>query len=62
MTKLLKMGVQFVWIQKCGEAFHTLRQHLTTIQVLAQPDNAKPIELYCDIFGTGLGCVLMQDD
>jgi hypothetical protein len=51
-----------VWIQKCGEAFHTLRQHLTTIQVLAQPDNAKPIELYCDIFGTGLGCVLMQDD
>jgi hypothetical protein len=30
--------------------------------MLAQPDNNKPFDVYCDAFGTGLGCVLMQDN
>jgi hypothetical protein len=30
--------------------------------VLAQPDNIKPFDVYCDASGTGLGCVLMQDN
>jgi hypothetical protein len=62
MTELLKKGVWVDWGQKCEEAFHTLRQHLTTAPVLAQPDNAKPFEVYCDASGTGLGCVLRQDN
>jgi hypothetical protein len=62
MTELLKKGVKYDWSQKCEDAFHTLRQHLTTAQVLAQPDNTKPFEVYCDASGTGLGCVLMQDN
>jgi hypothetical protein len=62
MTELLKKGVKFEWSQKCKDAFHTLRQHLTTAPVLAQPDNAKPFDVYCDASGTGLGCVLMQDN
>jgi hypothetical protein len=48
--------------QKCEDAFHTLRQHLTTAPVLAQPDNSKPFDVNCDAFGTRLGCVLMQDN
>jgi hypothetical protein len=60
MTELLKKGAKFVWGQKCEDAFHTLRQHLTTTPVLAQPDNSKPFDVYCDASGTGLGCVLMQ--
>jgi hypothetical protein len=62
MTKLLKKGAKFDWGQKCEDAFHSLKQHLTTTPVLAQPDNNKPFDVYCDASGTGLGCVLMQDN
>jgi hypothetical protein len=62
MTELLKKGVKYEWSQKCEDAFHALRQHLTTALVLAQPDNTKPFEVYCDASGTRLGCVLMQDN
>jgi hypothetical protein len=61
MTELFKKGAKFVWGQKCEDAFHTLRQHLTTAPVLAQPNNGKPLDVYCDASGTGLGCVLIQD-
>jgi hypothetical protein len=30
--------------------------------VLAQPDNTKSFDVYCDASGTRLGCVLMQDN
>jgi hypothetical protein len=62
MIELLKKGVKFSWDQKCEDAFHTLRDHLTTAPVLAQPDVSKPFDIYCDASGTGLGCVLMQDN
>jgi hypothetical protein len=60
--ELLKKGIKFSWNKKCEEAFHTLRAHLTTAPVLAQPDNSKPFDVYCDASGIGLGCVLMQDN
>jgi hypothetical protein len=62
MIELLKKGSKFEWGQKCEDAFHTLRQHLTTAPVLAQPDNNKLFDVYCDASGTGLGSVLMQDN
>jgi hypothetical protein len=62
MTKLLKKGMKFDWSQKCEGAFHALRHHLTTAPVLAQPNNTKSFDVYCDASGTGLGCVLMQEN
>jgi hypothetical protein len=62
MTELLKKEVKYRWDDKCDEAFHTLRKLLTTAPVLAQPDNIQPFDVYCDASGTGLGCVLMQND
>jgi hypothetical protein len=62
ITELLKKGVKFSWNEKCEEAFPTLRAHLTTALVLAQSDTSKPFDVYCDASGTGLGCVLMQDN
>ena len=58
----MKKGVKFTWSDKCEEAFHTLRRLLTSAPVLAQPDTTKPFDVYCDASGTGLGCVLMQDN
>jgi hypothetical protein len=62
MTKLLKKEVKFHWDDKCEEAFHTLRKLLTTAPGLAQPDSTQPFNVYCDASGTGLGCVLMQNN
>jgi ribonuclease HI len=62
MTELLKKEVKFRWDDKCNEAFHTLRKLLTTAPVLAQPDNTQPFDVYYDASGTGLGCVLMQNN
>jgi hypothetical protein len=62
MIELLNKGVKFSWNEKCEEAFHTLTVHLTTAPVLAQPDNSKPFDIYCDALGIRLGCVLMQDN
>ena len=62
IIELLKKDVKFKLDAKCDEAFHTLRAHLTTAPVLAQPDNSKSYDVYCDALGTSLGCVLMQDN
>jgi hypothetical protein len=62
MTELLKKGVKFSWDHKYEDAFHTLRAHLRTTPILAQPDVSKPFDIYCDASGIGLGCVLMQDN
>ena len=61
MTELLKKGVRFNWDDKCEQSFQTLRRLLTSAPVLAQPDITRPFDVYCDASGTGLGCVLMQD-
>jgi hypothetical protein len=45
MTELLKKSVKFSWDQKCEDAFHILRDHLTTAPVLAQPDVSKPFDV-----------------
>jgi hypothetical protein len=60
ITELLKKEVKFVWDQKCEDACHALRQHLTTAPVLAHPNSSKQFNVYCDASGTRLGCVLMQ--
>jgi hypothetical protein len=61
ITELLKKGTNYVWSKECDDAFQTLKKLLTTSPVLAQPDIAKPFDIYCDASGTGLGCVLMQE-
>jgi hypothetical protein len=39
-----------------------LREHLTSTPMLTQPNMTKSFEVFCDASGTGLGCVLMQEN
>ena len=61
MTELLKNGIKFEWYPTYEEAFQTLKDHLTTAPVLAQPNISKSFDVYCDASRIGLGCVLMQE-
>jgi hypothetical protein len=61
ITYLLKKGEKFVWNAGRDEAFQTMKKLLTTSLVLAQPDITKSFDVHCDAFGTGLGCVLIQE-
>jgi hypothetical protein len=60
ITELLKKCIKYIWSKQCDETFQTLKKLLTTSLVLAQPNIAKPFDIYCDASVTGLGCVLMQ--
>jgi hypothetical protein len=57
----MKKGNNYVWSDACDEAFKNLKKLLTTWPVLAQPDIAKPFDVYCDASSTILGGVLMQE-
>ena len=59
MTRLLQKDEKFIWTLECEAAFHILRTLLTSAPVLAQPDIEKPFDVFCDVLGTSLGCVLM---
>jgi hypothetical protein len=61
MIKLLENDAKFKWSLQCEEAFLTLKKHLITTPVLAQPDIEKSFDVYYDASDTGIGGVLMQD-
>jgi hypothetical protein len=59
MTKLLEKDTKFNWSLQCEEVFLTLKQLLTTVAVLAQPDIDKSFDVYCNASGTDIRGVLM---
>jgi hypothetical protein len=61
ITGLLKNDEKFDWSSKCNEAFEQLKVLLTIALVLAQSDIEKLFDVYCDVSGSGLKCVLMQE-
>jgi hypothetical protein len=62
MTELLEKSKTFEWTPRCEASFQELKKRLITTPVLTMPNMEKPFSIYCDAFGQGLGCVLMQDD
>jgi hypothetical protein len=61
MTKLLEKEAKLKWSLQCEETFLTFKKLLTTATVLAQPNNEKLFDVYCDVSDMGIGGVLMQD-
>ncbi|GJR30796.1 putative nucleotidyltransferase, ribonuclease H [Tanacetum coccineum] len=50
----------FDWGEKQELAFQILKDKLCNAPVLALPDGTKYFVVYCDTYGIGIGCVLMQ--
>jgi hypothetical protein len=61
MTSLLKKGREFKWDEKSQDSFDQLKKRLMSPPVLVMPDLHKGFDIYCDVCGQGLGCVLMQE-
>ncbi|GJY17775.1 putative reverse transcriptase domain-containing protein [Tanacetum coccineum] len=62
MTKLTQKKVKFDWGEKQEAAFQLLKEKLCSAPILALPEGAKNIIVYCDASHKGLGIVLMQND
>lgn len=62
LTALVSPKKQFVWSEKCRDAFNNLKNLLTTVPVLRAPDFSRPFSLQVDASDVGTGAVLMQSD
>ncbi|GJV35223.1 putative reverse transcriptase domain-containing protein [Tanacetum coccineum] len=60
LTILTQKSKTFNWGEEQEYAFQTLKDKLCNAPVLALPDGSEDFVVYCDAFGIGLGCVLMQ--
>jgi len=58
LTELLKKGALFQWSTVHDDAFHALKQALTSTPVLALQDFSKPFCVETDVSKMGIGAVL----
>ena len=64
VRNLLRKRVPFFWSPECQRSFDRVKLFLTAEPVLAIFDRTKPILIYTDASGVGIGAVLKraQDD
>nr|GEX59747.1 hypothetical protein [Tanacetum cinerariifolium] len=62
LTVLTQKSKTFDWGEEHENAYQTLKGMLCDAPVLTLLDRPKDFVVYCDAFGLGLGCVLMQRD
>jgi hypothetical protein len=61
ITKLQKKNNKIVWLEKCTEAFHKIKELLTTSSILKVSYMDKEFLVCTDASKEGLGGVLMQE-
>ncbi|CAA7046066.1 unnamed protein product, partial [Microthlaspi erraticum] len=62
LTQLTCKEAKFVWSEECEKSFEELKKHLTQAPILVLPKAGVLYVVYTDASGTGLGCVLMQEE
>ena len=48
LTQLLEKNHQWKWTEQCEEAFHKVKEKITSEQVLSHHDSSLPLRLACD--------------
>ncbi|XXG42081.1 hypothetical protein AAC387_Pa01g2429 [Persea americana] len=61
-SRLMKKGVDFVWVAECEAAFQDIKSYLTKPPVLAAPTTGKPFILYTRALNYSLGALLAQEN
>jgi hypothetical protein len=61
LIDLLKKNA-FSWIPTTNQSFQTLKEAMSMTIFLALLDFTKNFVMECDVFGKGIGVVLMQND
>ena len=61
LYNLTKKNLVFKWDESCQKAFESLRDAITSDNVLKYPDFKKPFFLTTDACNTGIGCCLSQE-
>ena len=61
LTRLQSPKREFIWSDKCQEAFKGIKHDLTHAPVLKSPDLNQSFELVTDACDEGIGAVLLQD-
>lgn len=57
---LTKRDAPWRWTEECRAAFLASKRLMTCADVLTHYDSQKPVKLYCDASGRGLGCCLVH--
>ena len=52
--------VEFIFDEKCNDAFNLLKQALISAPIMKPPDWSKPFEIMCDASDYAVGAVLGQ--
>jgi hypothetical protein len=60
LHRLLRKNIPFSWSSACQDAFDKVKTLLTSAPILAIFDRTRPILIYTDASGVGIGAVLKQ--
>jgi hypothetical protein len=60
LTRLLMKDTEFIFDDKCMEAFQLLKQALISAPIMQPPDWSEPFEIMCDASDYAVGAVLGQ--
>ena len=61
ITRLLKKGVPFQWLEEQQQAYENLKTNISDQVLLTAPDGNKPYVLVTDASSVGIGAVLLQE-
>ena len=58
---MLKKNKDFTWTEHHEEAFNDLKSYLSSVPLLAKPEDREPLYLYLSVTGTAVSAVLVKE-